>query len=260
MKTQDGAILQGVGYDIMQVESGIIKPPQKALDHELRARVPKGDYHVTMPVSIYTEALERKNIPISAATGPNPFSRTSGFTQPANQTKAVANWEGNVDFNKEKTQVNFMRVSGTNLSHRNPYMEKPVAFRNFDEIKREALKICHERTGNGLRGLRVFFKRMDQDGSGSIDPVEFKYAMRDFGLELSEIEVSEIVKHFDSNNDGKISFDEMITMLRGTLNDRRTRAVNSVFDRLDRLRSGSVELQVLERAYKPSNHPSVRSG
>jgi hypothetical protein len=31
---------------------------------------------------------------------------------------------------------------------------------------------------------------MDRDGSGLVDPAEFKYAMRDFGLELSEIEVT----------------------------------------------------------------------
>lgn len=100
----------------MQVESGMIKPPQKALDHELRARVPKGDFHVTRQVTFYTEQLERKNIPISASTGPNPFALTRGFTQPANMTKGVANWEGNIDFNKEQSQINFMRTNGTNLS------------------------------------------------------------------------------------------------------------------------------------------------
>jgi hypothetical protein len=103
MRTQDGKVLQEVAYDIMQVESGMIKPPQKAFDYELQARLPKGDFHVTRPVTFYTEQLERKNIPISASTGPNPFALTRGFTQPVNMTKSVANWEGNVDFNKEQT-------------------------------------------------------------------------------------------------------------------------------------------------------------
>jgi len=80
MRTQDGKVLQDVAYDIMQVESGMIKPIQKAMDHELRARVPKGDYHVTRPVTIYTENLERKNFPISASTGPNPFAKSHGFS------------------------------------------------------------------------------------------------------------------------------------------------------------------------------------
>jgi Ca2+-binding EF-hand superfamily protein len=46
--------------------------------------------------------------------------------------------------------------------------------------------------------------------------------MREFGLELSEIEVTEIVKYFDTNKDGKISFDELLRALRGTLNYRRS--------------------------------------
>jgi len=40
---------------------------------------------------------------MSAATGPNPFAKTSGLTQPLNQTKAVKEYEGNINFEKEKT-------------------------------------------------------------------------------------------------------------------------------------------------------------
>ena len=47
---------------------------------------------------------------MSAATGPNPFSRTSGLTQPLNQTKAVRQYEGNIDFEKEKTVQQFTRT------------------------------------------------------------------------------------------------------------------------------------------------------
>ena len=84
MRTQDGSEIEEVGYDILQVETGMIKVPQKQKDFELRARVPKGDFHVTKPVTIYTEALERKNFAMSCSTGPNPFAKSSGFTQPLN--------------------------------------------------------------------------------------------------------------------------------------------------------------------------------
>ena len=91
------------------VETGMYRRTQQATDEELRQRIPQGDYTQTRPVTIYTEALERKNTYMSAATGPNPFARTSGMTQPLNQTKAVVNYEGNIDFAKETTTVNFAR-------------------------------------------------------------------------------------------------------------------------------------------------------
>ena len=146
------------------------------------------------------------------------------------------------------------------MTANNPYMTKAIPVRNFEDIKSEALRVCASRSNNGLRGLRVFFRHIDRDGSGSVDPAEFKYAMRDFGLELSEIEVNQIVKNFDSNGDGMISFDELIRMLRGSLNDRRLKAVGQVYKRLDKFNAGAVELQDLERAYQAQNHPKVKSG
>lgn len=53
---------------------------QQSTDQELRARIPQGDYTQARPVTIYTEALERKNTYMSASVGPNPFARTSGMT------------------------------------------------------------------------------------------------------------------------------------------------------------------------------------
>jgi len=128
---------------------------------------------------------------------------------------------GNVDFEKEKTTVAFSRTKGRDLNVRNPYMEKYTQISNFEEIKKQVVDLCRERSANGLRGLRRMFKVMDRNGNGSLSPVEFKYAMRDYGLNFSEIEVTQIVKHFDTNKDGQISFDEFLRAIRGDLNPRR---------------------------------------
>ena len=63
---------------------------------------------------------------MSAATGPNPFARTSGFTQSLDQTKAVKEHHGNIDFNKEKEKMNFMRTTGKDLNYGNPYISRPA--------------------------------------------------------------------------------------------------------------------------------------
>ena len=97
---------------------------------------------MTRPVTIYTEALENKNFPMSAHTGPNPFAKTSGFTQPLNQTRAATKYEGNVNFEQEHMKLTFMRSEGTNLSIKNPYMIKAVALRNLNDLKQEVIRLC----------------------------------------------------------------------------------------------------------------------
>lgn len=55
---------------------------------------------------------------------------------------------------------------------------------------------------------------MDRNKNGSIEAVEFKYCMRVWGVEFTEEEVTQILKYFDTNKDGKISFDEFINALQ----------------------------------------------
>ncbi len=135
MQTQDGKLVSMENRDETFInETGMYRRTAKATDAELRQRIPQGDYTQTRHVTVYTEALERKNTYMSASTGPNPFAKSSGFTQPLNQTKAVVGYEGNIDFEKEKTTVSFARTQGRDLNLRNPYMEKHVQISNFEEI------------------------------------------------------------------------------------------------------------------------------
>lgn len=80
------------------VETGMFRRTQKHSDEELALRIPNDHYANQRPVTIYTEALERKNFYMSASTGPNPFSITRGMTQPVQKTKAISGFEGNIDF------------------------------------------------------------------------------------------------------------------------------------------------------------------
>lgn len=126
---------------------------------------------------------------------------------------------------------------------------------NFREIKEKVIALVRQRSANGLRGLRVMFKAMDRNGNGSLSPVEFKYAMRDYGLDLSELEVTQIVKHFDTNKDGQLSFDELLRAMQGDLNARRQGLVHQAYRVLDKDGSGQVTLADIEMAYDVSFHP-----
>lgn len=167
----------------------------------------------------------------------------------------MANYDGNVDFAKEKKIIEATRTFGKDLNIRNPYMEQHVAISNFAEIKQKVLDVCQQRSANGLRGLRIMFRAMDRNGNGSLDPVEFKYAMRDYGVDLSELEITQIVKNFDTNKDGKLSFDEFMRAIRGDMNARRTDMVHQAYKVLDKDGSGQVTIKDIEIAYDVSFHP-----
>jgi len=111
------------------------------------------------------------------------------MTQPVDQTKAVVGEAQVVDFGKEKSIHEATRTIGRDLQMNNPYMTRYTQLSNFEELKNRIVAFCKLRSANGLRGLRIMFRAMDRNKNGSLDPVEFKYAMRDYGLGLSEIEV-----------------------------------------------------------------------
>jgi len=49
---------------------------------------------------------------MSAGTGKNPFARTSGLTQTADQTKSVNGYYGNIDFAKETNNFDERKTIG----------------------------------------------------------------------------------------------------------------------------------------------------
>lgn len=94
------------------VEHGIWRRSQKCPDEDIVSRLPKSDYMSQEPVTFWTHNLERKNFYMSASTGSNPFGKTSGMTQPADQTRAVKEYNGNIDFEREREIIESRKSVG----------------------------------------------------------------------------------------------------------------------------------------------------
>ena len=101
---------------------------------------------------------------------------------------------------------------------------------------------------------------MDKNGNGTLDPVEFKYAMQDYGVSLTEQEISAIIKNFDTHRDGKLSFTELLRALQGDLSARRIAVIDGAYAKLDKDGSGLVTLDDIKAIYDASYHPEVISG
>ena len=63
------------------------------------------------------------------------------------------------------------------------------------------------------------FRIYDDDSSRSLSLAEFGKGIHDYGITMSDEEVSALFDSFDKNSDGNLSFDEFLVALR--VSDKR---------------------------------------
>ena len=133
--------------------------------------------------------------------------------------------------------------------------------KSSDEIVKKVRDKIIERGGiHGIRSLGRLLSTMDDNGDKKLSKEELRYGLRNYGIDLTPIELEQVVIYFDRNRDGTIDFDEFLVGLRGDLSDRRKRLIRLAFDKLDADKCGEITLDEMLRAYDVSFHPDVRSG
>ena len=83
---------------------------------------------------------------------------------------------------------------------------------------RKALKA---RGGRGIAGLARQFKIFDDNGSGTLDKNEFVKAIKDFGVDIEEIDILNLFKTMDFDGSGEIDFSEFLRVIVGEMNPFR---------------------------------------
>lgn len=74
----------------------------------------------------------------------------------------------------------------------------------------------------GMVGLQRIFSMMDDDQSGNLSQREFTKACKDFKVGVSDENVPILFSKFDTNNDGTMSYDEFLSVVRGKLSPVRS--------------------------------------
>ena len=90
-------------------------------------------------------------------------------------------------------------------------------------------------TEGSLQEFRDCFNLFDQDNSGCIDAAELKMALTRFGRETTDAEVREMLDLADADGSGKLSFWEFATLMayqmgEGASPDKTLRAAFKMFD------------------------------
>jgi len=129
-----------------------------------------------------------------------------------------------------------------------------------NQVLTKIMETLKARGANGIRGLGLVFRRMDNNGDKKMDRNEFMWGLRENGHTLSPSEFERIFKYFDRNNDGRISYDEFLRGIRGELSPRRVALIKQAYAKLDRDHSGIVDLNDICDQYDVSFHPKFKSG
>ena len=148
-----------------------------------------------------------------------------------------------------------------------PNSDKPNAqqvVHNFskkgdDTILKFREKIAARGT-RGIMGIRRSFKIADDNGNKSIDYDEFSKLIRDYRINLTELDVKKLFSIFDTDKSGSIDYEEFIYGIVGEMNDFRKALVRKAFAKLDKNGNGLVELDDIRGVYSAKAHPDVRSG
>lgn len=101
---------------------------------------------------------------------------------------------------------------------------------------------------------------MDDNNSGTIDLNEFKKAVKDFKVDLTDTEIKLVFQAFDRDSSGEIDYDEFVRGVRGPMNSFRKNIVMGAFKKIDRDGSGILDINDIKGVYNARSHPEVKSG
>lgn len=77
-----------------------------------------------------------------------------------------------------------------------------------------AMKMSHGQAGDGDEELiRMAFRVLDKDGSGTITSAEFRHLMTNIGDKLTCSEVEMLINAADTDGDGNLDYEEFVQLM-----------------------------------------------
>ena len=193
-------------------------------------------YYKDKPLTYWAMNQNRANVYHSASNGLNSFARSSGFTQPIQNTRGVYMYNQNITNNKRSEEIfldkkdeefideyynyernkNEKEENSIEKCYEKGNME--VCQRYLNEIKYKIVQDIRKKGWTGLRQLKLYLKSVVNNGiyrqNNFIEKTEFKFHIYRWGItSLTDNEIDLIYKMFGKNCNNTIDYIEFLNDL-----------------------------------------------
>ncbi|CAD8075605.1 unnamed protein product [Paramecium primaurelia] len=122
-------------------------------------------------------------------------------------------------------------------------------------------RIRNRLISRGARGFIQLYrvgKILDSDHDGMLNLTEFRKAIRDHKIEVTDPEIDIVFQYFDREQSGLIDLWGFMFVLRGEMSQLRTQLVEQLFEKYRT--NDYVSLQTLRNNFICRNHPDLKNG
>ncbi|KAL3733498.1 hypothetical protein ACJRO7_022943 [Eucalyptus globulus] len=133
----------------------------------------------------------------------------------------------------------------------NAVLSRMKQFRAMNKLKRLALKVIAENLSEeDIQGLKAMFANMDTDKSGTITYEELKTGLARLGSKLTEAEVKQLMEAADVDGNGSIDYIEFITATMHRHKLETDEHLYKAFQHFDKDNSGFITMDEIETALR----------
>ena len=237
-------------------------------------------YYKDKGLTYWAMNQNRANVYHSASNGLNSFARSSGFTQPIQNTRGVYLFNQNIINNKKSQEIFLDKKDEDFITEYKNYqkyknekegnsIEKCYEKGNFEvcnrylnDIKIKILEDIRKKGWTGLRQLKLYLKSVITNGlyekRNYIEKTEFKYHIYRWGItSLNDNEIDLIFKVFGKNCNNTIDYIEFLNFLHIESLQRKKMIVYLINILKKNTNSEYINFSSINRYMNMNYHPEV---
>ncbi|KAK9058712.1 hypothetical protein SSX86_023554 [Deinandra increscens subsp. villosa] len=124
-------------------------------------------------------------------------------------------------------------------------------FSAMNKLKKMALRVIASKLSEEeIAGLKQMFKMIDTDNSGNITFEELKIGLRNFGANLDESEIQDLMRAADVDNSGTIDYEEFVAATLQLNKAYKEDSIYAAFSYFDKDGSGYITLNEIQQSCK----------